>query len=95
MKLFVYIVLAVMAFELAQAYTNKESPTAVQIMYRSKAFPSNKIRLSDNSRLSDVGLFFRKMKNNLKEIMKVMRSPVYKFKGKIFGRKQHWNRHGK
>lgn len=88
MKLFVYIVLAVVAFELALAFGDKKRSIAGRIRNR---FPNQRILMSDNSRLFDMGQYTRKVKSMIKKILKEFRQPIFMRKGHLIGTKQQWD----
>lgn len=89
MKLFVYIVLAVVAFELALALSDKERGSiADRIRYR---VPNRRIQISDNSRLFDIRKYFKKVKNTFEKVVKEFGQPMFSRKGDIIGRRQQWD----
>lgn len=79
MRLFVFVVLAVIAFEVALASSDKER-------YR---FPDQRIGFDGgNSRIIDMRGY---IKNMWKNILNHIDLPVIHRKGFIFGRRQHWD----
>lgn len=92
MKLFGFIILAVLAFDMLQA---QHDHTKGHMFYGAKTFPNQKFHLSDKSRLINVPRLIKKMKNTIEFILKEISHPVIKVKGGIFGKKSHWSRLGK
>lgn len=99
MRLFGIIIVAVVAFELALASSGKEHSTAVRVR---RIHPNQRILLSDNSRLFDIGKYYTKVKNGLEKnvfeaksswekVKEAIRAPIYVVKGGIYGRRQQWD----
>lgn len=93
MKLLVYIVLAMIVYEIAQASLNKEHSRNEIDLKVLKQFSklNQKIRLSDRSRLINIRAYFSKIKNFLGEISEHISLPIYHVRGGIYGRRQQWD----